>query len=440
MADSLVRSQERAGEGARLSVRQCLGICGVSSSGYYAWRSRRETETEARRRRREEDELTMGRMRAIVRRLGFVPGKRAFRAHLFREFGATVGLRRIARLMRRMGLVANRPRKDAYKGQARHDHRCDAPADLVGRGFQVGPRQVILTDITYLYYGKARRPFYLCVFKDAFTREALGAAASTSMDVSLVSDAYRDMMARHGSELSESSASVYVHSDQGSQYLSTTFRELLEDDGFVQSCSRRGNSLDNSPMESFFGRMKCRVLDLVALCPDAVTAIRMALGYVESYNNEMYQLELAGLTPSEYYAYVTTGVYPCDTYFGVGATELMSVPELVGERLRRQRERSERARRQAAARREKAERLPRTAEETVRRDIRLLERERQRWHESLVQAKAQEEHIDHVIDQARAAEEFLAGASPELLEELRDPQRWREHPELAYVRGMRELF
>lgn len=440
MADSLVRSQEGAEPGRRLKVGQCLQICGVSSSGYYDWKRRREKETERQRRRREQDELIMERLETIVRRLGYVPGKRGFKAHLFREFDDNVGLRRISRLMKRAGLVANRPKKDAYKGQARHDHRCDAPADLVGRGFQVGPRQVVLTDITYLYYGKARRPFYLCVFKDPFTREALGAAASTSMDVSLVTDAYNDMMGRHGQELSESTTSVYIHSDQGSQYLSTTFRELLEDDGFVQSCSRRGNSLDNSPMESFFGRMKCRILDLVALCPDARTAIRMALGYVDSYNNEMYQLELAGLTPSEYHSYVTTGIYPCDTYFGVKATELMSVSELVEERLKRQRERSEKARLQAAARRLKAERLPKTAPETVRHDIKLLEKEKARWHESMVQAKVQEKHIDHVIKRAHEAEEFLARATPELLEELRDPQRWREHPELAYVRDMRELF
>ena len=118
----------------------------------------------------------------------------------------------------------------------------------------------------------------------------------------------------------------------------------------------------------------------------------------------------------------------------------MSVSELVEERLKRQRERSEKARLQAAARRAKAERLPKTAPETVRHDIKLLEKEKLRWHESMVQAKVQERHIDDVIKKAHEAEEFLARATPELLEELRDPQRWREHPELAYVRGMRELF
>lgn len=417
----------------------------MSSSGYYAWRKRREEESERRRKEREELRDTMERFRDIVRRLGFVPGKRTFRAHMFRDFGRVVSVRRCARVMRMMGLVANRPKKDAfkrdaYKGQARHDHRCAAPADLVGRGFEVGPRQVILTDITYLYRGEEAETFYLCCFKDAFTREILGAAARTKMDVALVKEAYDRMMEAHGSELGKDSTSVYIHSDQGSQYLSTTFQELLGDDGFVQSCSRRGNSLDNSPMESFFAQMKCRVLDVIARCETVDAAIRMALGYVREYNTDIYQLELAGLAPAEYYVYVTEGIYPCDSYFGVEATELMPVSKLVEARLERRRERSEAARERAARRREKAERLPRSAPEMVQRDQNLLWRERNRWHDSMVQSQLQVEHIDSIIEKTYEAEEFLKGASDELLEELRDPQRWRDHKELGYVLEMRELF
>ena len=62
-------------------------------------------------------------------------------------------------------------------------------------------------------------------------------------------------------------------------------------------------------MESFFGRLKCELLDLVALCPDASTVSRMISGYIDAYNHRHYQYALAGLTPSEYYTYVTTGIY-----------------------------------------------------------------------------------------------------------------------------------
>ncbi len=52
-------------------------------------------------------------------------------------------------------------------------------------------------------------------------------------------------------------------------------------------------------MESFFGRMKCELLDLIALCPNADTVAKMIDGYMEAYNNQHYQYALAGLTPSD---------------------------------------------------------------------------------------------------------------------------------------------
>ena len=96
------------------------------------------------------------------------------------------------------------------------------------------------------------------------------------MTVSLVRAAYDAMMGNYRLELR--GAECVIHSDQGSQYLSTTFQRLLPDEGFLQSVSYRGNSQDNAPIESFFGRIKCKLLDLVALCPDAETVRRMISG------------------------------------------------------------------------------------------------------------------------------------------------------------------
>ncbi|MBR3539502.1 MAG: DDE-type integrase/transposase/recombinase [Eubacterium sp.] len=209
--------------------------------------------------KRKELGILMEKFREIVKKLGFVPGKRTFRTYLFRDYGLNVSVKRCAGIMRRMNLVADRPKKDAYKGQATHGHRCAAPENKVKQEFYIGPRKVILTDISYLYYGKNRSVLYLCAFRDAYTREILGSAAGTRMDTGLVRRAYEGMKEKHGKELKRDT-SVYVHSDQGSQYLSTTFKELLSDDGFVQSVSRRGNSLDTSPMlyASFFIRTFCR--------------------------------------------------------------------------------------------------------------------------------------------------------------------------------------
>ena len=95
---------------------------------------------------------------------------------------------------------------------------------------------------------------YTCLhvcFKDVYTTEILGHAVSSKMDVALIQEAFNNMMDDHKSEFPKD-MEVYCHSDQGSQYLSTTFKQLLNENDFIQSMSRRGNSQDNAPMESFF--------------------------------------------------------------------------------------------------------------------------------------------------------------------------------------------
>ena len=78
--------------------------------------------------------------------------------------------------------------------------------------------------------------------------------------------------------------------------------------------------------------MKCNILDIVALCKTYEAAKKLVENYLYDYNNRIYQNDLAGLTPSEYYQYVTTGVYPCEDYYGVKPDEMMTVSEYVKKR------------------------------------------------------------------------------------------------------------
>lgn len=246
------------------------------------------------------------------------------------------------------------------------------------------------------------------------------------------------MMEKHRTELHR--AECVIHSDQGSQYLSTTFQKLLSDDDFIQSVSGRGNSQDNAPMESFFGRMKCELLDLVALCPDADSVAKMIDGYMAAYNNQHYQYALAGLTPSEYYAYVTTGIYPVDNYYGIKATELMPIKALVEARLNAAADKARKVRAATAKRRQAAQQICKTPEMVVARDQRILRRKISKWMRSKTTAIQQISHLTAVLKKAQRAGVFLMSAPAELITELTDGRNWSAHPELSYIYEMRELF
>ena len=77
--------------------------------------------------------------------------------------------------------------------------------------------------------------------------------------------------------------------------------------------SRRGNCWDNAPQESFFGHMKDEVGLKVKECKDFSSLKRLIDDYMDYYNNDRYQWDLAKLSPTEYYKYCITGEYP-DNY------------------------------------------------------------------------------------------------------------------------------
>lgn len=111
------------------------------------------------------------------------------------------------------------------------------------------PNQVWTSDITYIWTGA--RWAYLAVVIDLFSRKPVGWAMSLSPNTELVKKALTIAYESRG-EPSE----VMFHSDQGCQYTSLGFRQLLWRHQMKQSLSRRGNCWDNAPTERFFRSLK----------------------------------------------------------------------------------------------------------------------------------------------------------------------------------------
>ena len=122
---------------------------------------------------------------------------------------------------------------------------------------------------------------------------------SKNMDVSLVFSAYEDMMKNHKGESPED---AIIHSDQGSQFLSRAFRKRVKKDGFSQSMSNRGNSLDNAPMESFFHTFKDENSYRIMNCETFDEVVCIVMGYKNFYNNVRTHFGICGKIPAEFYA------------------------------------------------------------------------------------------------------------------------------------------
>jgi putative transposase len=163
------------------------------------------------------------------------------------ESGLMAGVFKVRRIMRDMELICKQPGPHAYKSAT--IERPDIP-NLLNREFDVdSPNQVWCGDITYIWTGN--KWTYLAVVLDLFARRVVGWAISDKPDASLVIKALDRAYEQRGKP-----EGLMFHSDQGSQYGATKFRQRLWRYRIQQSMSRRGNCWDNAPMERLFRSLK----------------------------------------------------------------------------------------------------------------------------------------------------------------------------------------
>lgn len=92
---------------------------------------------------------------------------------------------------------------------------------------------------------------------------------------------------------------LIFHSDQGWQYQHKQYQKRLEEKGIRQSMSRKGNCLDNSVMENFFGLLKSELLYLREFSSMDEFKIELEK-YIDYYNNKRIKSKLKGLSPVQY--------------------------------------------------------------------------------------------------------------------------------------------
>lgn len=286
-----------------LSVKMLCEIAGVSRSGYYNWVNAEE----ARLKKEEQDQVDFELILLAYNHRGYDKGAKGIYMQLLHMNPPVImNVKKIRRLMKKYGLICGIRKANPYRRMAQAIKTNHVAANLVKREFEkYGPRKVLLTDITYIPYN--REFCYLSTILDAFTKQILSYVLSESLEVDFVLETVNQMVEKYGVSLS---TDTIIHSDQGSHYTSCSFVQLVKDKGLRQSMSRRGNCWDNAPQESFFGRMKDHIEYRLKECTEFSDAKIIIDDWMDYYNNERYQWELAKLSPNEYYNYVTTGIYP----------------------------------------------------------------------------------------------------------------------------------
>lgn len=285
----------------QLSVCTLCEIAGVSRSGFYRWKSQEK----ARQERRERDTQDFLLILEAYNFRGYKKGARSIYMRLL-HVSVVMNVKKIRRLMKENNLVCPIRRGNPYKKMARDMRTNHVAKNILDRHFlDYGPRKVLLTDITYLFYREG--VCYLSTILDACTREILAYQLSDNLRVDFVIDTIDQLIREYGCTLDDS---TMVHSDQGCHYTSRAFIEKLHDAGFVQSMSRKGVCWDNAPQESFFGHMKDDIRDEVANCQTYDGVQRIVNDWMDYYNNDRYQWDLKKLSPREYYEYLASGIYP----------------------------------------------------------------------------------------------------------------------------------
>jgi transposase InsO family protein len=272
----------------------------VSRSGYYQWLSSVDT----RNLKNEQDRRDFEVILRAYRFQGYDKGSRGIHMCLLNQ-GIRMNRKKIQRLMNKYGLKCPIRKANPYRQMVKAMKTDSISENLVNREFQEhGPGKILLTDITYLFYNHGNKA-YLSVIKDACTKQVMAYTVSQSLAVDFVLETVNMLILNHSISLSNE---TILHSDQGCHYTSISFRQLLKDKELRQSMSRRGNCWDNAPQESFFGHMKDEIhLERCSSFSDLKSEVD---DYMDYYNNDRYQWNLAKLSPNQYANYLKTGEYP----------------------------------------------------------------------------------------------------------------------------------
>jgi putative transposase len=229
---------------AGLPAKVCCRVLGVSSPGYYKYRTRPMSPTQMRR------QWLTGLIREVHLASRGTYGSRRVRAELTIGMNVEVSTRLVAILMSSAGIygLPGPARIKRIRGIVTAD-------DLVNRRFaRHRPNELWVTDITE--HPTREGKVFCCCVMDTFSRKIVGWSIDSVQNSTLVVNAL-DMAIKNR----RPEPGGIVHADHGVQFTSWSFGEKIRSAGLMPSFGTVGDGLDNAMIESFWSSMQIELLN-----------------------------------------------------------------------------------------------------------------------------------------------------------------------------------
>jgi transposase InsO family protein len=272
-------------EDSSFGVESVCEVLGLTRSAFYAWKSSNPSERE-----RGDEQLA-----PVVRELFWKHRRRYGTRRLIpdlAERGFECGRRRLAKTLKRQGLMAIQPKSFKPKTtESRHTLGYSPNLLLEGKE-PSGINRLWVGDITYIPMTGGSF-CYLAMLMDRFSRRIVGYSLANSMTEELVlaalSQAIRQRSIQEG---------LIHHTDRGGQYAGRQYRTVLRRAAMRQSMSRPDNVYDNAFMESCFGTLKTE-LEMTEYQTQR-EALKEIGDYIAYYNLERRHSSLRYLSPHHF--------------------------------------------------------------------------------------------------------------------------------------------
>lgn len=264
-----------------------MDIAKLPKSSYYEWKIKLEQPIDKDKQIKEEIKTIVeaSKGRYGYRRVTLVLKNKGFK----------INHKRVLRIMREQSLLCSkfktRSRKySSYKGQIGK-----VADNIVNRQFRASKlNQLWLTDVTEFRIKGQEKKIYLSPILDIYNSEIISYTLSNHPTINLT-----NKMLEKALEENKDIKDLTIHSDQGFHYQHSSWTKKLEKMNIRQSMSRKGNCLDNSPMENFFGILK-QEMYYGAEFKNYNELVVEIEKYIRWYNEDRIKTKLNGMSPVMY--------------------------------------------------------------------------------------------------------------------------------------------